>query len=161
MPDRFFEEFEVGQRWVTRGRTVTEADIVNFSGLSADFHPLHVDQDYAAQTRFGQRIAQGFLVMSMATGMVPADPEKCEALYGVDKLRFLRPVFIGDTIHLELEVAGLKERGDGSGVVDFKFEVINQNGQTVLVNNYQLLMRKRPGLVGQAVSLSSSETREA
>ena len=103
MPDRFFEEFEVGQRWVTRGRTVTEADIVNFSGLSADFHPLHVDQDYAAQTRFGQRIAQGFLVMSMATGMVPADPEKCEALYGVDKLRFLRPVFIGDTIHLEME----------------------------------------------------------
>jgi acyl dehydratase len=148
MPDRFFEEFELGQRWVTRGRTLTEADIINFSGLSSDFHPIHVDKQYAAQSRFGQRIAQGFLVMSMATGMVPADPEKCEALYGVDKLRFLRPVFIGDTIHLEMEVIGMRERNDGSGVVDFKFEVINQEGQPVLVNNYQLLMRKQSGNKG-------------
>ncbi|MCQ3979347.1 MAG: dehydratase, partial [Anaerolineae bacterium] len=54
MPDRYFEEFEPGQRWVTRGRTLTEADIVNFSGLSSDFHPLHVDKQYAAQSRFGQ-----------------------------------------------------------------------------------------------------------
>jgi acyl dehydratase len=144
MPDRYFEEFELGQRWVTRGRTVTEADIVNFSGLSSDFHPVHVDREYAAASRFGQRIAQGFLVMSIATGMVPADPEKCEALYGVDKLRFLRPVFIGDTVHLEMEVIGLKARDDGSGVVEFKFEMINQHGKPVLVNNYSLLMRQRP-----------------
>ena len=144
MPDRYFEEFEIGQRWVTRGRTLTEADIVNFSGLSSDFHPLHVDQEYAAKTRFGQRIAQGFLVMSFATGMVPADPEMCEALYGVDRLRFLRPTFIGDTVHLEMEAVDLKAREDGSGVVDFKFEMVNQHGKPVLVCSYQLLMRKRP-----------------
>lgn len=143
MPDRYFEEFEIGQRWVTRGRTLTEADIVNFSGLSSDFHPLHVDKEYAAATRFGQRIAQGFLVMSMATGMVPADPEKCEALYGVDKLRFLRPTFIGDTVHLEMEVTSLKERSDHSGVVEFKFEMVNQHGKPVLACSYQLLMYKR------------------
>lgn len=146
MPDRYFEEFEVGQRWVSRGRTVTEADIVNFSGLSADFFPLHIDREYAAQTRFGQRIAHGLLVMSFATGMVPADPEKVEALYGIDRLRFLRPVFIGDTVHIEMEVVDKQERTDGSGVVDFKQTVVNQNGEAVIANIYRLLMRKRPAV---------------
>ena len=144
MPDRYFEEYEVGQRWVSRGRTVTEADVVNFSGLSADFFPLHVDQEFAAQTRFGQRIAHGFLVMSMATGIVPADPEKVEALYGIDKMRFVRPVFIGDTVHIEMEVTGIKERTDNSGVIDFDFTVVNHRGEVVIANLYRLLMRKRP-----------------
>lgn len=144
MPNLYFEEYEIGQRWVTPGRTVTEADVVNFAGLSADFFPLHVDKEYAATTRFGQRIAHGFLVMSMATGMVPADYEKVEALYGIDKMRFLRPVFIGDTIHVEMEVTGLKERADGSGVVDFQQNIVNQNGEAVISNTYRLLMRKRP-----------------
>ncbi len=144
MPNLYFEEYEIGQRWVTPGRTVTEADVVNFAGLSADFFPLHVDKEYAATTRFGQRIAHGFLVMSMATGMVPADYEKVEALYGIDKMRFLRPVFIGDTIHVEMEVIGLKERTDGSGVVDFQQNIVNQNGEAVISNTYRLLMRKRP-----------------
>src|SRR4051794_6074204 len=88
MPDRYFEEFEIGQKWITRGRTVTEADIVNFAGVSSDFFPLHMDQDYASKTRFGQRIAHGYLVLSMASGMVPADPEKVEGLYGLDRVRF-------------------------------------------------------------------------
>jgi acyl dehydratase len=144
MPDRYYEEYEIGQRWVTPGRTVTEADLVGFAGLSADFFPLHVDKEYAAKTRFGRRIAQGFLVMSMATGMVPADPAKVEALYGIDKMRFLRPVFIGDTIHVEMEVIGMKERNDGSGVIDFKLEVVNQQAKAVVANIYRLLMRKRP-----------------
>lgn len=144
MPDRYFEECEIGQRWVTPGRTVTEADLVNFSGLSADFFPLHIDKEYAAQTRFKHRIAHGFLVMSMATGMVPADPDKVEALYGIDKMRFLRPVFIGDTIHVEMEVISKTERNDGSGVVDFKQTVVNQQGQVVIANTYRLLMRKQP-----------------
>ncbi len=143
MPDRFFEEYEVGQRWTTRGRTVTEADIVNFAGLSSDFFPLHVDRDYAAQTRFGQRVAHGMLVLSIASGMVPADPEKVEALYGLDRVRFVRPVFIGDTVHVQMEVAEKQERDDGSGVVTFIQTVIKQDGQPVLVNHYRLLIRKR------------------
>jgi acyl dehydratase len=80
----------------------------------------------------------------MATGMVPADPEKVEALYGIDKMRFLRPVFIGDTIHVEMEVMGKTERNDGSGVVDFKQTVVNQQGKVVIANTYRLLMRKQP-----------------
>ena len=158
MPDRYFEEFELGQRWVTRGRTVTEADVVNYSGLSADFFPLHVDREYAAQTRFGQRIAQGFLVMSFATGMVPADPEKVEALYGIDRLRFLRPVFIGDTVHIEMEVVAKQERTDGSGVVDFKQTIVNQNGEVVIANIYRLLMRKRPTADSSQESVNSHQS---
>lgn len=143
MPDRYFEEFEIGLRWVTRGRTVTEADIVNFAGVSSDFFPLHMDQEYAAQTRFGQRIAHGFLVLSMASGMVPADPERVEGLYGLDRVRFIRPTFIGDTIHVEMEVVSLQERPDKSGVVEFKQSIINQRGELVVVNQYRLLMRKK------------------
>lgn len=144
MPDRYFEEFEVGQRLTTRGRTVTEADIVNFAGVSSDFFPLHMDQEYAARTRFGQRIAHGFLVLSMASGMVPADPEKVEGLYGLDRVRFIKPVFIGDTVHVEMEVMSLQERSDASGVVEFKQSIINQRDELVIVNSYRLLMRKRP-----------------
>ncbi|MFN8497923.1 MAG: MaoC/PaaZ C-terminal domain-containing protein [Anaerolineae bacterium] len=148
MPNRYFEEFEVGQRLTTRGRTVTETDIVNFAGVSSDFFPLHMDQEYAARTRFGQRIAHGFLVLSMASGMVPADPERVEGLYGLDRVRFIKPVFIGDTIHVEMEVLSLQERSDASGVVEFKQSIINQRGELVIVNSYRLLMRKRPSEKG-------------
>lgn len=102
MPDRTFDEIEIGQRWVTKGRTITEADVVNFAYLSGDWHSIHTDQEYAAGTSFGQRIAHGFLVLSIATGMVPARRETVLALYGLDRVRFTAPVFIGDTIHLEM-----------------------------------------------------------
>jgi 3-hydroxybutyryl-CoA dehydratase len=144
MPDRFFEEFEIGQRYVSPARTVTEADIVNFTGLSGDFFPLHIDAEYASRSRFGKRVAHGLLVLSMATGMVPANPERVVALYGLDRVRFLRPVFIGDTIHIEMEVAEKRERTDGAGVVSFNQSMMNQNGEPVMVNTYHLLMRKRP-----------------
>lgn len=144
MPDRFFEEFQVGQRWTTRGRTVTEADIVNFAGVSADFFPLHMDRQFAEGTRFGQRIAHGMLVLSMASGLVPADPAKVEALYGLDRVRWVKPVFIGDTIRVLMEVTEKQDRSDASGVVTFVQTVINQRDEPVLVNQYRLLMRKAP-----------------
>ena len=144
MPDKYFEEHKLGQIWASTGRTVTETDIVNFAGLSADFFPLHIDKEYASSTQFGQRIAHGFLIMSMATGMVPADPGKVVALYGVDRLRFIKPVYVGDTIHIEMEVVEMKDRSADSGVVDFDFRIINQNGEVVVANLYRLLMKKRP-----------------
>lgn len=144
MPDRYWDEHEIGMKWVSSGRTVTEADVVNFAGLSADFFPLHVDRHYAEKTRFGQRIAHGFLVMSFATGMVPANPERVVALYGVDRLRFLKPVFIGDTVHLEMEVVELQDRGGRSGVASYDFRIINQDGEAVVTCLYSLLLRKQP-----------------
>lgn len=142
MPDRFFEELEIGQRWVTHNRTVTEADIVTFAGLSGDFFPLHVDREYAARSRFGQRVAHGFLVLSIASGLIPANPEAVVALYGLDQVRFIQPVFIGDTLHVELEVVDKRERDDGSGVVGFKQTIVKQNGEVAAVSTYRLLIRK-------------------
>jgi acyl dehydratase len=144
MPDRFFDEIEMGQRWVTKGRTITETDIVSFAYLSSDWHSIHTDQEYAAQTNFGQRIAHGFLVLSIATGMVPANRETVLALYGLDRVRFTAPVFIGDTVHLEMEAVEKRERDDGTGVVGFDFRMVNQDNKPVIVCNYKLWMRKAP-----------------
>jgi 3-hydroxybutyryl-CoA dehydratase len=145
VPDRYYDEIDIGQKWVMKGRTITEADVVNFAYLSGDWHSLHTDKEYAAQTSFGQRIAHGFLVLSIATGMVPAKRETVRALYGVDKLRFVAPVFMGDTIHLEMEAVEKKERPDGTGVVAFDFRLVNQRGEPVIVCVYRLWMSKRPG----------------
>ena len=144
MPDRYFEEHKIGMKWGSRGRTVTEADVVSFAGLSGDFFPLHVDRHYAEKTRFGQRVAHGFLVMSFATGMVPADPDKVVALYGIDRLRFLKPVHIDDTIHIEMEVIDLRDKGEHGGVVTYEQRLVNQNDELVTINHYHLLIRKRP-----------------
>ena len=144
MPDRYFDEIELGQKWVTKGRTITEADVVNFAYLSSDWHSIHTDGEYAAQTSFGQRIAHGFLVLSVATGMVPATRETVLALYGLDRVRFVAPVFIGDTVHLEMEAIDKKERDDGTGVVGFDFRMVNQRDEPVIVCVYRLWMNKRP-----------------
>jgi len=145
VPDRYFDEIEIGQRWVIKGRTITEADVVNFAYLSGDWHSIHTDAEYAAGASFGQRIAHGFLVLSVATGMVPARRETVLALYGVDRVRFIAPVFIGDTVHLEMEALEKKERDDGSGVVAFDFRMVNQHGDPVIVCVYKLWMQARPG----------------
>lgn len=144
MPDRYFDEIEIGQKWTVKGRTITEADVVNFAYLSGDWHSIHTDAEYAAGTSFGQRIAHGFLVLSVATGMVPARREAVLALYGVDRIRFIAPVFIGDTVHLEMESVEKKARDDGTGVVAFDFRMINQHGQPVIVCVYKLWMKERP-----------------
>jgi 3-hydroxybutyryl-CoA dehydratase len=145
MPDRYFDEIEIGQKWITKGRTIAEADVVNFAYLSGDWHSIHTDREYAAGTTFGQRIAHGFLVLSVATGMVPARRETVLALYGVDRIRFIAPVFIGDTVHLEMEAIEKKERDDGTGVVAFDFRMVNQRGEPTIVCVYKLWMAKKPG----------------
>jgi len=141
--DCFFDEIEIGQRWVTRARTITEADIVSFAGLSGDWYSIHTDREYAAGTSFGQRVAHGFLILSVATGMVPVKREAVLALYGLDRVRFTAPVFIGDTVHLEMEAVEKIERDDGTGVVAYDFQVVNQDGKPVIVCIYKLWIRKR------------------
>lgn len=86
-----------------RGRTVTEHDVAAFAGLTGDFHPQHVDAEWAAQSPFGERIAHGLLVLSLAAGMVDFDPEEVLALRRVRDVVFKRPVKLGDTIHVEVE----------------------------------------------------------
>lgn len=131
---------EMGARWTSGARTITEADIVNFAGISGDFYALHMDREYAAKSVFGQRIAHGMLVLSYSTGLLDLKPGYVQAFYGMDKVRFVKPVFIGDTIHVELEVVGKKDREKG-GVVTVKNEIKNQADETVAACDMKMFMK--------------------
>src|SRR5260221_10838742 len=94
--DRYLDQIEVGAAFASRGRTITEADIVAWCALTGDHHLLHTDAHYAAQSRFGQRIAPGLLVLAYAAGLgIPPDAPAIVANYGTDALRFTAPTLIG------------------------------------------------------------------
>jgi 3-hydroxybutyryl-CoA dehydratase len=142
----YYEDFTEGAEHVTRGRTITEADVVGFAGLSGDFIELHTNEEYARQGPFGRRIAHGLLTLSIATGLMiqmNLVTDTVVAFYGIDKLRFIKPVFIGDTIHVRKKVADAMAKGE-VGVVTFETSVVNQNGETVLVYKDKLAIKKRP-----------------
>jgi len=140
--DKYFEYFEIGERWKSRGRTITETDLVMFSALTGDYYPLHTDIEYAKNTPFKQRIAHGMLVLSFATGLTKMDPDIIVANYGIDKLRFIKPVFIHDTIHVELEVLDLQDKGNGTGVVKVKQTTVKQTGEECIVGIAKGLVKK-------------------
>jgi 3-hydroxybutyryl-CoA dehydratase len=140
MYDKFFDEYQIGETWTSRARTITETDVVNFSGVSGDFYPLHTDKEWAASTAFGQRIAHGMLLLSVATGLLMLRPGVVVAFYGMDRVRFVSPVFIGDTIHLQMEVTGKEDKGIKGGVITSQMEIINQRGETVVSTTIKMLV---------------------
>ncbi|MGI8743824.1 MAG: MaoC/PaaZ C-terminal domain-containing protein [Bryobacteraceae bacterium] len=143
----YFEDFILGGSSSSRGRTVTETDIVNFAGLSGDFVELHMNEEFAKAGPFGRRIAHGALVFSISTGlMVQMDQvqDTVVAFYGLDRLRFTRPVFIGDTIHVMKKVIAREEKPPGRGIVTFQTTVLNQSDQPVLVYQDKLMVKARP-----------------
>jgi acyl dehydratase len=140
---RYFEDFQVGDKIVTRGRTITEADIVTFSAFSGDWHPLHTDVEYAKRGPFKERIAHGFLILSVASGLLPLSEIAIMAFYGIDKLRFIAPVKLLDTIHVEFETVEKQEKDDRSGVITFRQSVGNQRGEEVVVGTMRSLIAKR------------------
>jgi acyl dehydratase len=144
---RYFEDLQIGETHSSLGRTITEADIVNFAGLSGDFTPLHLDEEFAKKTAFGARVAHGALVFSISTGLVTQMnllPDTLIAFYGIEKLRFTRPVFIGDTVHVTKKVTDTLERGQDRGVVTFATTVLNQRDEPVLVYSDKLVVKRRP-----------------
>ena len=143
MFNKKFDHFEVGETWHSRGRTITEADIVMFSAFSGDWYPLHTDKEYAENnTPFKQRIAHGILVLSAATGLQIMEPEVIVAFYGIEHLRFIHPTFINDTIHVELEVTDLLDKGNGTGVVTAVQKIVKQTGETVTTGILKILINK-------------------
>jgi 3-hydroxybutyryl-CoA dehydratase len=140
---KYFEDFNVGDRIVTRGRTITEADIVMFSALSGDWHPLHTDVEYAKQGPFKERIAHGFLVLSVASGLLPLSEIAIIAFYGMDKVRFIAPVRLLDTIHVELAAIEKQDRDERGGVVTFRQTIRNQRGEEVVVGTMRSYIAKR------------------
>jgi len=141
---RYFEDFQMGDVETTRARTITEADIVNFAAFSGDWYPLHTDIEYARKGPFGERIAHGMLVLSVAMGLMPLYEMAIIAFYGMDRVRFTAPTKIGDTIHVELEVVDRQDKGDIGGVVALKESIRNQRGEDVAVSIIKVLIARKP-----------------
>jgi len=144
----YFEEFTPGQKIVTVGRTVTEADVVNFAGLSGDFNQMHVDEAYSQKTFFGKRVAHGLLVVSMVSGAAVQTgvmEGTVIAFREINEWKFIKPVFLGDTVHGLLEVREKKEvRRIGGGYVTIDVDVINQNDEVVMKGVWVVLISARP-----------------
>ncbi|MDI2588384.1 MaoC/PaaZ C-terminal domain-containing protein [Psychrobacillus sp. NEAU-3TGS] len=143
MFDKYFEKYQLGDVWESKGRTITESDIVMFSALSGDWFPLHTNIEYAKETQYKQRIAHGMLVLSITTGLVHFEPGVVVAFYGMDKVRFTAPTFIGDTIHLTGKVIDLKSKGSNQGVVTVLQEVRKQTDEIVAVFEMKLLVNQK------------------
>jgi 3-hydroxybutyryl-CoA dehydratase len=129
----FFDDVQVGQEWRSLGRTVTEADIVNFAGLSGDFNPIHLDHEFARTTAFRQPIAHGLLVWTLSSGLaINAPPMRTLALLGIRDWDFKGPVFIGDTIHVVSKLLGKEARSRGRrGVITWERQISNQENKVV------------------------------
>ncbi|MFJ8246840.1 MaoC/PaaZ C-terminal domain-containing protein [Peribacillus asahii] len=143
MFNKYFEEYSIGETWQSKGRTITESDLVMFSAFSGDWYSLHSDAEYAKGTQFEQRIAHGMAILSITTGLVTFEPGIVVAFYGMDKVRFTNPTFIGDTIHLNAKVIDLKDRSQSQGLVTVLQEVKKQTGETVAVFDMKILMNKK------------------
>jgi 3-hydroxybutyryl-CoA dehydratase len=144
--DKYFDKLAVGDVFAgTRGRTITETDLALFSAVSGDWSPLHNDAAFAAEGPFGSRIAHGLLLVSMMTGLAPISARAVIALYGFDRIRFVKPVLLGDTITYTSRVSALEPKGDGRGVADLEFQVCNQHQNVCVAGTIKLLLHKSPG----------------
>jgi acyl dehydratase len=140
-----FDQFNLGDSFASQGRTVTEADVVAFAGLSGDFNPLHTDATFAARTPFGERIAHGMLVAAMATGMANWTGvfEGTTLALMEQVIQYKGVVKFGDTVHLRLTVAEKKETSKPDrGIVFFEAQVLNQDGLAVQEGRWTLMMQR-------------------
>jgi 3-hydroxybutyryl-CoA dehydratase len=139
----YFEDTEIGNKIVSRGRTITETDVVAFCMFTGNWEDLHADVEYCKKTRFGQRLVQGTLVFSLGPGLLPLKPGLVVANYGIDKVRFIQPVFIGDTIHVEREITAKEDKGAMGGVVTFQMTFKNQREEVVQVAVQKLMVHHK------------------
>ncbi len=148
MTGLYFEEFSVGQKIVTVGRTVSESAIFDFAGLTGDFNQIHTDAAFAAKTQFGQRIAHGLLGLSIATGLIMRTgllEGTVLAFREINEWKFIKPFFIGDTIHAELTVTETKALPRiGGGALIASIAVKNQDDEICQRGSLNLLVLSRP-----------------
>jgi acyl dehydratase len=144
--DRWHEDYEVGESRRSTGRTITEADIVLHAGQTGDFFPHHMDAEWTATQPIGQRIAHGTLILSIAVGMTAGDINPQAMSYGYDRIRFITPVFIGDTITVTAEISKKGDHAKQPERFGYVYELVtvsNQRGETVLVLTHLYLVNKR------------------
>ena len=141
-----YEEWDAGQEYVTAARTVTEADVAAFAGLSGDFNPLHTDEEFAKETPFRTRIAHGMLTAAVATGLVNAQGwfEGTTIALLEQTFKYKGPVRFGDTVHCVVRVAEKKETSKPDrGVIAYDVNVVNQEGKAVLESRWTCMMKRK------------------
>jgi acyl dehydratase len=140
----FFEDYELGSKRTTHGRTITETDFVVHAGQTGDFFPHHMDEEWCKTQPFKKRIAHGTLIFSIGIGLTASEINPEAFSKGYDRLRFVKPVFIGDTIHSEVTISDKSDaKNPEYGSVTEHVEVINQHGEVVLACDHLLLAKRR------------------
>lgn len=142
----YFEDYEIGSSRTTYGRTITETDFVVHAGHTGDFFPHHMDAEFMKTQAFGQRIAHGTMVFSIGVGLTASIINPVAFSYGYDRMRFVRPVFIGDTIHTRTTILTKEDDPKRStmGRVVERTEVINQKNDVVLVADHIYIVERKP-----------------
>lgn len=144
---KYGDDFKVGDVFRTAAITVTETHVVGWAGLTGDFYPLHMDREYAAGTQFGERLAHGPMIFALAVGLVALSGvggDAAIAWLGVDAMRMLRPVKIGDTVHVVVEVREQTVTSNPrKGIQVWRYSVRNQRAEEVLVFDYRMMFHMR------------------
>ncbi|MBT8338778.1 MAG: dehydratase [Desulfatitalea sp.] len=150
MEKEYFEDYRVGETFVSPARTVTESDIHAYAALTGDWHPLHTDVQYAQNSNFGERIAHGMLTLSIGLalpfrlGLHVITPKSFIAFYGMESVKFTAPCTIGDTIRTQVEVVELIEKDEARGIVVYEYKTMNQKEETVVTFIARLLSGRKP-----------------
>ncbi|GAB2483606.1 hotdog family protein [Jatrophihabitans fulvus] len=145
----YLDDLHAGQRFVTASRTITEADVVAFAGLSGDFNQIHTDVEFAKQSVYGQRVVYGLLGLSIATGLLDRlgiFSGSAMAMLGIDNWTFTAPVFIGDTVRLQVEILEVRPSRSkpDRGVVERRFDLLNQRDELCQTGRIDVLVRREP-----------------
>jgi 3-hydroxybutyryl-CoA dehydratase len=150
MEKEYYEDYHTGEVFVSPGRTVTETDLILFSSITGDWHLMHTNIEYARKSQFGQRIAHGMLILSIGTALLfrlgdnVLFPKSFIAFYGIDKLRFLKPVFLGDTISCRAEVSEMEEKDATRGIITYDTKITNQREELVVLMIQRVIVGRKP-----------------
>ena len=140
----YFEDVNIGDRWTSGRRTVTETDVVMFAGLTGDYNPLHIDHEAAKQTPYGKPIAHGLLGVALVAGLGSHAPlMKTDAFVRIQDWKFLKPTFIGDTVEIQTELVEKVDGGRRRGTCLWRRELVNHNGEVVQSGLFESLVAKR------------------
>jgi len=142
---RYFDDYAIDEKRTSQGRTVTETDIVLHAGQTGDFFPHHINEEWCKTQPFKKRIAHGTLIFSIGIGLTANIINEASMTYGYDRLRFINPVFIGDTIHAVITITSKQEHQKPDyGLIKEKVEVFNQHDKIVMVCEHLLLVKRTP-----------------
>ena len=140
----YLDDLSIGQEFTTASRTVTGEDVEEFAQLTGDVNPVHLDEEYARQSIFGQRVVHGAMTVAIASGLMsPFLVETTVAAHGLDQLRFRRPVFLGATLHVAFKLSAIEPLDDAVGILRMRCRVINQDGKVVMLGTFSVVMKRR------------------